>query len=1280
MKKRILSLLLSLVMVVSLLPVTAYASEEHECWFCGAIYYGDNVPDELYRDCCGICAPETYNDCWFESHCWECGACYQFVNTWCTDCTLCVDCMEDRPETHCSACGDCYLSKEDELCGNCYRCDTCATLCESCGFCDECAADNEDPMHCIICDACFTEVEPADHDDSSAKHCKDCCSYCDQCGDSETCQTDRTIGVYCEECGLCLECCMENRESVGYCDLYCIESSEYEEHVCGECSECWCDTEQCPDCGLCLECCAANSDCYGSTKMCVEDSDYADHFCPECGERCICEDDAFCEDCGLCLECCEAAYDDVTTGDANFTKCDDCAYACVEGGDFAAHIEEAHSGYTHSHKCVWKKAYGMNQNNHWHECAFKNCDKINNNNPHSYAAGSDVCYECGYSKGAKVYFTTQPSDARAQVSDVNDYHRDYYAPTVDGEYPIVYGPTHHWNNRVTFRAKAFGKNLTYQWYEAYGSAEGKALVNNTAGIVYSSDKYISGANTPSLTISVASEACTADLVYYCVVTDNEGNTDTSNRAKLIASHRFNVAKADTTDEGGKTIFFKDSSEDKGYCEEFVPASTGHRWYCCGDGHTSDELTRDRTAKAHNFEELGDNWGAYTAAAAAAGDYILFTKSECAECGYVKYVETHEHKMVVKSFDESAKDVAKKHQLVCIAVDGCVETGSALHSWDFVIDTYPDGTNSGVVNRLCVECGYVDSNFTWKAIEVDGAESTPKTWNTANMLINVEGGSANLTLAEPGNTIVLTPEMDGVHKLTGWTVKYYYPGETSEINKNITTLPITQQENGTWKCTIPANFFTDNDVPGGGLLWFTAVKGAECTDHSQTMLVGQKDAVCMRKGYTGDTVCKGCGKLLKSGTEIAAPSDKHEGELTVVEGTVVVADCTTRGYTGDLKCSACGGTVRGKDTGVNHHARKEVEGARPATCTEKGYSGDTKCTGCDKVLSAGHDTYPLTHKWDDGEIKSNGYIKVFTCQRENCGATRVLRTIPELEPGTKTITSLDFSMTGYVSGGLTTSLKVTADEASAAMLATAAPVVFAKNPVKNGKINIMDRSNRPLNGADDIFKPGKTYYLVVAVNPAEDYKFHDDMTADYVTLNGKQTAKLFGNVQIVASGIGGNAPNPVPMTVAVFTLQALPATITFNPGEGSGTMDSVSTKSKTYILPGCDFTAPEGKEFKCWQVKDTEKLVGEIINVNGDVTVTALWKDKVVTPDEKPNPTPNPDKPSGGSGSKPSGTTATTTGTAKSADTGDAGIALYAALSLMSMTGGAWLVGKKRRTR
>ncbi len=54
------------------------------------------------------------------------------------------------------------------------------------------------------------------------------------------------------------------------------------------------------------------------------------------------------------------------------------------------------------------------------------------------------------------------------------------------------------------------------------------------------------------------------------------------------------------------------------------------------------------------------------------------------------------------------------------------------------------------------------------------------------------------------------------------------------------------------------------------------------------------------------------------------------------------------------------------------------------------------------------------------------------------------------------------------------------------------------------------------------------------------------------------------------------------------------------------------------------------------------------------------------------------QPSGGSGAANTSNTSNTTKTVKSGNTGDMGVALYAGMALLSMTGGAWVVGKKRK--
>ena len=70
------------------------------------------------------------------------------------------------------------------------------------------------------------------------------------------------------------------------------------------------------------------------------------------------------------------------------------------------------------------------------------------------------------------------------------------------------------------------------------------------------------------------------------------------------------------------------------------------------------------------------------------------------------------------------------------------------------------------------------------------------------------------------------------------------------------------------------------------------------------------------------------------------------------------------------------------------------------------------------------------------------------------------------------------------------------------------------------------------------------------------------------------------------------------------------TISFDPGEGSGTMENVVVNAGTeYTLPVNGFTAPGGKEFDRWD----QGAVGTKITVNSDITVTAQWKDKETPP-------------------------------------------------------------------
>ena len=71
-------------------------------------------------------------------------------------------------------------------------------------------------------------------------------------------------------------------------------------------------------------------------------------------------------------------------------------------------------------------------------------------------------------------------------------------------------------------------------------------------------------------------------------------------------------------------------------------------------------------------------------------------------------------------------------------------------------------------------------------------------------------------------------------------------------------------------------------------------------------------------------------------------------------------------------------------------------------------------------------------------------------------------------------------------------------------------------------------------------------------------------------------------------------------------------VSFNPGDGSGSMDAEEfIKGSKYNLPECKFEAPANKEFKSWRVNGEEKAVGDVITINEDTEITAIWQDKSI---------------------------------------------------------------------
>ena len=105
----------------------------------------------------------------------------------------------------------------------------------------------------------------------------------------------------------------------------------------------------------------------------------------------------------------------------------------------------------------------------------------------------------------------------------------------------------------------------------------------------------------------------------------------------------------------------------------------------------------------------------------------------------------------------------------------------------------------------------------------------------------------------------------------------------------------------------------------------------CT-HSRTELRNVKEATCIAEGYTGDTCCASCGKLLSRG-QATPKSAEHTPEVVDARP----ASCGEAGYSGDTVCSVCGEMLEAGTTlrPTGGHNRGDWAVVKEATETETG---------------------------------------------------------------------------------------------------------------------------------------------------------------------------------------------------------------------------------------------------------------------------------------------------------------------------------------------------------
>ena len=1236
MRKRLMSILLCLVMLFSLVPgaaVPVHAFWEdydngQDCEYCDHYHWAENCCDG-----CGFCTVDCNSDCFAEFHCNDCGECLFNTPFWCDQCYKCADCME---ETHCSTCGKCYIGEDDQLCGECYKGPCCSiTICDSCGFCDDCANDDSDPMHCSLCNACFGAVdECVDDDDTGVIHCIDCHTSCEQC---EECLLAKEV---CEDCGLCKECCMDNSDAGGCPDgETCVESAEWEEHICPGCDGWVTDKEDedefCQTCELCKECCEGNSDC--STGMCAMDTDYADHFCEDCG-LCFCDSDP-CED-GCDQRCKDCCLDAVKA-----MGCDHDDW-CFSDSDFEDHLKAEHSGAGHTH--IASSTWSADGTQHWHPCRYCDGKKLNSAD-HEYDA-KGVCKVCGYISGSSIVINRQPRGVKCKTSvySSGDYDEE-------PENDLLYSE-HNW---VTFSVSARslkGDELTYQWYRKNNEIPTAAPYK-----LHEWPNNFEGVNTPTLRLSVSTQACQEDYSYYCVIGRKGDPSDTMKtaEAKLTASHAFSYNQGGEivyTDDGEKVPTYRVTWVDKhgnthNGAVGGVRKSEGHKLACLFEAGeyeahymtsgTKERIIPHKFAYDRSYDAVGG--GKVDVLYCTVCDYPLYVKSHVHDYGWnwdcTGFGSIYEYTFNIggstKTVEQLILESGYAHPEKC-KVPGCEEFIMVPHSWSYWhVAANPD--NAGSKGGMAAECGVCE--YFKSKIDKDNDSEEIDHWTKDTALVTVKNGRATRMIVKPGDKIKLYPEERDGQKAIGWKVEYLREYNTSDgmapVNKNWNTNGaktlfklVTNGSALEWGCTIPA--FSAMGAPGGGQFFFEPVY-AGCDHSGGTTVLNAKAQVCDRKGYTGDTACADCGKVIKPGSDIYPPANAgHTGTLEPLYyyGTLPSAttdasqggkrynarsgDCRHRAYEGDYRCTDCGGTVKGKTGDFKHSGPFKLRDVRAATCTEKGYSGNRYCTACDRIALKGTST-PSLHEIAGNSKLINavkpictavGYSGDQQCTRD-CGQIfRYGHVIDKLghnwddgKPSTQ----------GKSEGILYTCRRVGCDETK--FVKGSAPTEYSVKVSTDGSGTAM---------ADKTSAAAGTVVTLTAT-PKSGYHFKQwQVVTGGVTIKDSKFTMPAGNVEVKAIFEKDATPPPATTEYSVKVS---------TDGNGTAMADKTSAAAGTVVT--LTATPKSGYTFKQWQVVTGGVTIkdNKFTMPAGNVEIKAIFAKNATPP---PGPAVNPfvDVPSG----------------------------------------------------
>ena len=1012
-------------------------------------------------DCgyCYDCARELEPD----KHCDYCGE--EDDGGICSECGLCSECVTEFEEVHCSVCEECIAGglsmcerdhpsgKESAHCTGesvvCKKCDGCffeheGDYCWDCELCQKCALD--DNKHCFECGGCPSDEQFCEKgsDEAGGSVCETCCmsydhhcsecyehvnfddydgvegwcsegghgTHCTSCADLTRClQCEHCwecAGLeMCDDCGLCEECCRENTETKRCDHDLCVESSDYEDHLCPECEECPGD-DPCEFCGRCSSC-ADSFHC--EHDRCEEDPDYEyEHVCPDCGE-CF-NSDELCETCELCAECnehCEKhdiCPDNASEWDAHACPacgecpgekelcatcglCENCAEHCEHGAckhadDFGQNC--ACEPCSHVNQSVWQS----NRYSHWKICngCHITLERANHRagdllkSDAESTAEKDVyinrCVDCGYEM-YKVSYPKGEIPPHVHRYDANGYCTVCGSES-DGKPYIIRQPENFecavqgesgTAIKARFSLRAYGAGeLSYQWYYSNGKEIEETKPDNP------SEFTISGTKTPNLVMTVPEDACTGGYgPYYCVVTNANGSVRSA-EAHLIARHNYRGCYAiDKLDRNGNPIEIYLHWTSGSYP---VRLSDVHSTFCVGGCETEKPGAK---REEHTY-------GGWKTEQNPVGEYRGIKSRTCKACGHIEYqyFDAHECEYVVRNDESSHWEECKTCGAKKPLANANQEWGTPVYKEAHCYGEYqrtlaPTEDAVGEETAYCQKEGCTAS--TTREIKKTPHEHVFYTWDEYIDIASEGKGIWDIKEDAAGNLIsaCMYTMVDGQKiKVFGADVTYhwYYCKKPSCNEKGV---PKAHKMTG-WIVDFPPDAATSGSAK------------------SECRTCGYEVRKAMKAGSYPIVVENGTsynakGEMVSGGmigNTITIKAKQLEGlkfkRWIVRNGGVTIADPSSEESTftvREIKPPARSTyvdfiiRVEAQYTSCNHSSGTIIGAPLPAGCTSYGKEGDVLCKECGAVIEAGKQTDPTGHAAEAEWVVDKNSVKQGDCK-------------------------------------------------------------------------------------------------------------------------------------------------------------------------------------------------------------------------------------------------------------------------------------------------------------